>query len=298
MPDLADLFPGFESRTVSTEGGRIFARVGGDGPPLLLVHGFPETAAQWHRVAPDLAKRFTLVVPDLRGYGWSTAPASHGGEGYTKRAMGADLVALMADLGHARFRFCGHDRGARVGYRLALDQPGRIERLALLDIVPTEAVWRAREADPSVSPHWPWLARPEPQPEREIGADPVAYHEGLMAEWSGTHDLSPFAPEALAHYRAGWIEPSRVHAMCEDYRAGAAQDVEHDRADAAAGRTIDGPVLVVASRRYLIKPGMPAPIDVWRAGFAPQAVGVETDTGHFMAEEDPEATLAALLAFL
>ena len=298
MPDLADLFPGFASRTASTDAGRVFARVGGEGPPLVLVHGFPETAAQWHRVAPKLAERFTVVVPDLRGYGWSSVPASRNGEGYTKRAMGADVVALMADLGHARFRFVGHDRGARVGYRLALDQPGRIERLALLDIVPTAEVWRSRESDPEVSPHWPWLARPEPQPETEIGADPIAYYEGLMGRWTGTKDLSPFAPEALDHYRAGWNEPSRIHAMCEDYRAGAAQDVEHDRADEAAGRTIDCPVLVVASRRYLVRPGKPKPVDVWRAGFAPDARGVETDTGHFMAEEDPEATLAALLAFL
>lgn len=298
MTDLADLFPGFASRTVSTDGGRIFARVGGDGPPLLLVHGFPETAAQWHRVAPKLAERFTVVVPDLRGYGWSSAPASRGGEGYTKRVMGADMVALMADLGHARFRFAGHDRGARVGYRLALDQPGRVERLALLDIVPTVEVWRSRETDPEVSPHWPWLARPAPGPEEAIGADPVGYYEGSLAKWSGTKDLSPFAPEALAHYRAAWNEPSRIHAVCEDYRAGADQDVEADRADEAAGRTIACPVLVVASRHFLLRPGKPAPIDVWRKGFAPGAEGVLTDTGHFMAEEDPDATLAALTAFL
>lgn len=298
MPDLVDLFPGFASRTVATEAGRLFARVGGDGPPLLLVHGFPETSAQWHRIAPTLAERFTVVVPDLRGYGWSSAPASRSGEGYTKRAMGADLVALMADLGFARFCFCGHDRGARVGYRLALDQPGRIERLALLDIVPTVDVWRSRESDPEVSPHWPWLARPAPEPETAIAADPIAYFEGLMAAWSGTKDLSAFAPEALAHYRAGWNEPSRVHAMCEDYRAGAVQDVEADRADAAAGRRVDCPVLLVASRHYLVKPGKTPPLEIWRSGFAPQAQGAETDTGHFMAEEDPAATLAALTAFL
>ena len=298
MSDLADLFPGFASRTVSTEAGRIFARIGGEGPPVLLVHGFPETAAQWHRIAPTLAERFTVVIPDLRGYGWSAAPASRGGEGYTKRAMGADMVALMADLGFARFSVCGHDRGARVGYRLALDQPGRIERLALLDIVPTIEVWRSRETDADVSPHWPWLARPEPEPETAIGADPIGYFEGLMAKWTAAKDLSPFAPEALAHYRAGWNEPSRIHAMCEDYRAGADQDLEADRVDEAAGRTIGCPVLLLASRHYLIKPGKRPPIAVWRSGFAPEAQGVETDTGHFMAEEDPAATMAALTAFL
>ncbi len=298
MPDLADLFPGFASHTASTDAGRIFARVGGSGPPLVLLHGFPETGAMWHRIAPVLAETFTLVIPDLRGYGWSSAPASHGGSAYTKRLMGADIVALMEDLGHASFRFAGHDRGARVAYRLALDQPGRIERLALLDIVPTVAVWRARETDPEVSPHWPWLAGPDPEPENAIKADPDAYFQGLMAKWTRAKSLEAFAPEALAHYRAAWGDPSRIHAMCEDYRAGATIDVEADSADEAAGQTIDCPTLVLASRHNLIRPGAPAPIDVWRDSFAPDAEGVEIDCGHFMAEENPDATLAALTAFL
>lgn len=297
MPDLADLYPGFASHTAATEAGRIFARVGGSGPPLVLQHGFPETGAMWHRLAPDLARRFTLVIPDLRGYGWSSAPASRDGAGYTKRVMGADIVALMADLGHARFRFAGHDRGARVGYRLALDQPGRIERLALIDVVPTVAVWEAREADPETSPHWPWLARPEPEPERAIAADPDGYFEGLMAKWAGDGDLAAFAPEALAHYRAAWGDPSRIHAMCEDYRAGATLDVEADRADAAAGRTIGCPMLMLASRSYLVKPGGPTPAEQWNT-LAPGAEVVELAGGHFLAEEKPAETLAALLAFL
>ena len=297
MPDLADLYPGFGSHTASTGAGRIFARVGGSGPPLVLVHGFPETGAMWHRLAPDLARRFTLVIPDLRGYGWSSAPASRHGEAYTKRAMGADIVALMEDLGHAAFRFVGHDRGARVGYRLALDQPGRIARLALLDVVPTVEVWRAREADPDASPHWPWLARPEPAPEEAIEAGPDSYFEGLMAKWSADGSLAAFAPEALAHYRAAWGDPSRIHAMCEDYRAGAAQDVEADRADEAEGRTIGCPLLVLASRSYLARPGGPAPAAQWRR-LAPDAEVLEMDGGHFLAEERAAETLAALQAFL
>ena len=298
MPDLADLYPGFASHTASTDAGRIFARVGGSGPPLVLLHGFPETGAMWHRLAPALARHFTIVVPDLRGYGWSSAPASRDGGGYTKRAMGGDVVALMEGLGHARFALAGHDRGARVGYRLALDQPGRLVKLALLDVLPTAAVWREREADPDVSPHWPWLARPAPEPEDAIARDPDGYFEGLMAKWTGARGLAAFAPEALAHYRAAWGDPSRIHAMCEDYRAGATLDVEADRADEAAGRTIGCPMLVLFSRDYLARPGRPAPIDAWRAGLAPRAEGVEIGSGHFMAEENPDATLAALTAFL
>ena len=178
MPDLADLFPGFASHTASTDAGRIFARVGGSGPPLVLLHGFPETGAMWHRIAPALAETFTLVIPDLRGYGWSSAPASHGGSAYTKRVMGADIVALMEDLGHASFRFAGHDRGARVAYRLALDQPGRIERLALLDIVPTVAVWRAREADPEVSPTGPGSPGRSRSARRRSRATPMPTSKG------------------------------------------------------------------------------------------------------------------------
>lgn len=297
MPDLADLFPGFASHTASTEAGRIFARVGGAGPPLVLLHGFPETGAMWHRLAPDLARRFTLVIPDLRGYGWSSAPPSRDGAEYAKRAMGTDVVALMEGLGHARFRFAGHDRGARVGYRLALDQPGRIERLALLDVVPTVAVWRAREADPEASPHWPWLARPAPEPEDAIRTDPDGYFEGLMARWSGAGSLAAFAPEALAHYRAAWGDPSRIHAVCEDYRAGATLDVDADRADEAEGRTIGCPMLVLASRSYLVRPGGPSPAEQWRR-LAPGVEVVEIAGGHFLAEEAPAATLAALEAFL
>jgi haloacetate dehalogenase len=298
MPELADLYSDFGSHTASTNAGRIFARVGGSGPPLVLLHGFPETGAMWHRIAPALSRRFTLIIPDLRGYGWSSAPASREGEGYSKRVMAFDIVALMEDLGHARFRFAGHDRGARVGYRLALDQPGRIDRLALLDVVPTVDVWRAREADPNVSPHWPWLARAEPEPEQAIKAGPDAYFEGLMAKWTGTKDLAAFAPEALAHYRAAWGDPSRIHAMCEDYRAGATIDLEADRADEAAGRTIACPTLILASRHFLVRANSPAPVDQWRKALAPRAEGIEIDSGHFMAEENADATLSALMDFL
>lgn len=297
MAELADLFPGFASRYFGTEAGRIFARIGGTGAPLVLLHGFPQTLAMWHRIAPALSERFTVVALDLRGYGWSSAPASHAGEAYSKRAMGRDVVAVMDALGMASFALAGHDRGARVGYRLALDHPGRITRLALLDIVPTVDVWRAIEQGQAVSPHWPVLAEPEPVPETEISKDPDAYYSGLMRKWAQGQTLDRFDPRAMAHYCAGWGDPSRIHASCEDYRAGATLDRSADEADEAARNTIGCPVKILAST-YLVKANQEAPLDLWRRGFAPNAEGVVINSGHFLAEENPDATLAALRDFL
>lgn len=298
MTDAPEFFPGFTSKYVSTKAGKIFVRVGGEGPPLVLLHGFPETGVMWHSLAPDLAKRFTLVIPDLRGYGWSSAPASHKGESYTKRVMGDDVVSLMDQLGHARFSFAGHDRGARVGYRLALDHPGRITRLALLDILPTIEVWRSIERGSGEAPHWRFLAGPEPGPEKVIMANPDAYYSDLMRQWSMGGSLDRFNPRALDAYRAGWGDSSRVHALCEDYRAGAGQDRAGDEADEAAGKRIDCAVQILASTEYLGKPGDEAPLDIWRRTFAPDAVGTPIDSGHFIAEENPAATLQALETFL
>lgn len=298
MPELADLFPDFQSRYFSTEAGRIFARIGGSGPPLVLLHGFPQTLAMWHRMAPALGKRFTVVALDLRGYGWSSAPASHGGEAYSKRVMGRDVVAVMEAFGAVAFALAGHDRGARVGYRLALDEPGRITKLALLDIIPTVEVWRAIERGGGMAPHWPLLAGPEPQPETEISRDPDGYYTGLMRKWAQGETLDRFDPRAMAHYRAGWGDPSRIHASCEDYRAGATLDRKDDEADEAAGKTIACPVQILASTDYLVASSREAPLDVWRRGFAPHAEGIVIDSGHFIAEENPDATLGALEAFL
>lgn len=298
MPDLADLFPGFASRTVATEAGRIFARVGGSGPPLALLHGFPQTMAMWHRLAPTLAQAFTVVAIDLRGYGWSAAPRSTAGAGYAKRLMAADIVAVMDELGHARFALAGHDRGARVGYRLALDQPGRLTALALLDIVPTAEVWRQMEAGSPQAPHWRTLAAPAPQPETEIAANPDDFFEGLMRRWAKAASLSALDPRALAHYRAAWGDPSRVHAMCEDYRAGATLDRAADETDLAAGRTIDCPVHVLASTSSLQKDGGEPALETWRRTFAPHATGIVLDCGHFIAEEAPAEAEASLMPFL
>lgn len=298
MDDLADLYPGFASRYVPTQAGRIFVRIGGQGTPLLLVHGFPQTGACWHRVAPGLADHHTLVIADMRGYGWSSAPESQGGAGYTKRVMGQDLVAVMDELGYPRFAFAGHDRGARVGYRLALDHPGRLTHLALLDIIPTFAVWQAMEAGQDASPHWRFLAELEPRPEQVIGQGPQAYYEDLLRKWSKSKSLDGFDPRALAHYRAAWGDPSRIHASCEDYRAGARQDRDADEADLAAGRTITCPTHLIASRDYLAAHSAQEPLAIWQKTFAPSATGTTVDSGHFVAEENPEATLKALRAFL
>lgn len=292
-----DLFPGFASHWINTEAGKIFARSAGDGPPLVLLHGFPQTHAIWHRIAPALSKTHTVVCMDMRGYGWSSAPPSHGGEGYAKRVIGGDVVAVMEELGHVRFAFAGHDRGARVGYRLALDQPGRIERLALLDILPTFEVWKRMRADVQPKAHWQFLSGPEPQPETEIGRDPVGYFDGLLRQWTRSKTLEAFDPRALAAYRQSGNEPSRIHAFCEDYRAGATIDVAQDEADMAAGNTIGCPAFLVWSEFYL-KRGDEPPLATWDRTFAPGITGAEVPSGHFLAEEAPAETLAALQGFL
>lgn len=297
---LDDLFPGFTPHWIDTEAGRIFARSAGAGPPLVLLHGFPQTHAMWHRLAPDLARTHRVVCFDLRGYGWSSAPrgdAAH--ETYSKRAMGRDVVAVMEALGHVRFAVAGHDRGARVAYRLALDEPGRVERLALLDILPTVSVWERIRAGLQPAAHWDFLARAAPEPETEIGRDPLPYFEGLMSQWSGTTSLAAFAPVALHTYRQSCNEPTRIHAFCEDYRAGATLDLAADEADLAAGRRIACPTYLVWSARYLRRPGTPPdPLSAWRETFAPGIAGAEVDSGHFVAEEAAGETLAALAAFL
>jgi haloacetate dehalogenase len=297
-----DLFPGFQSHWIDTEVGRIFARSKGTGKPLVLLHGFPQTHAMWHHLAPTLAETHTVVCMDLRGYGWSSAPkgdARH--ETYSKRSMGRDVIDVMEALGHVHFAVVGHDRGARVGYRLALDHPGRVERLALLDILPTYHVWEQMRMGAIPEAHWGYLSQPYPVPEEEIGRDPIPYFEGLMRLWSAAGDLSAFDHQALEAYWQSCNEPTRIHAFCEDYRAGATQDIEADEADLAAGKTISCPTYVIWSDFYLVSgPTGHAqkPLDIWRRSFAPNAHGIGVTSGHFVAEENPSATLEALQAFL
>ncbi len=297
MTDLADLFPGFQSHWVDTSIGRIFARSGGQGTPVVLLHGFPESHVMWHRVAPALAENHFVVAMDLRGYGWSSAPRSEGGAFYTKRAMYEDVIAVMESLGHVHFHVVGHDRGARVAYRLALDHPGRVDRLALLDILPTAEVWKNIRSGAAPGAHWEFLSQPAPQPEQTIASDPDAYFEKLLSTWTQQQSLRAFDARAVAMYRAAWRDPSRIHAMCEDYRAGATSEVEADAADAAAHKTISSPTLVLNGDFYLTRGGVETPLEVWRRTFAPDARGGMIDSGHFLAEENAEDTIAILKAF-
>jgi haloacetate dehalogenase len=297
MSDLAELFPGFDSHWVATQAGRIFARSGGSGPPLLLLHGFPQTHAEWHRIAVPLAARFRVVAMDLRGYGWSSAPRSVGGADYSKRAMAQDAVAVMRELGFVRFRVVGHDRGARVAYRMALDHPGVVEKLVALDIIPTAEMWRGMNAARAMQTyHWTFLAQPAPMPEALLAKAPVEWLDHTLASWTKTKSLAAFDARALAHYRAFFGDPARIHACCEDYRAGATIDRALDEADLAAGRRIAAPTLALWGDAGIPAAGA-TPLDVWR-GWASDVRGKAIDSGHFLPEENPEATLAALIDFL
>ena len=298
MNVIADLFPGFAERRIETAGAEIFLRTGGTGPPLLLLHGYPQVHVCWHRITPGLARYATLVIADLRGYGASSAPpgdAEH--TTYSKRTMAEDCLAVMRALGHERFIVAGHDRGGRVAYRLALDHPEAVSALIPVDILPTAEVWRRITAQSAVkSYHWAFLAQPHPMPETLIAKDPVYYLEHTLKSWAGPRDLSPFSAEALAHYRALLSDPARVHAVCEDYRAGAGIDRRLDEADMAAGKRIGCPTLVLWGRDYL-GGGAVSPLDIWKA-WCTDVSGCEIVSGHFLAEENPEATLAALLPFV
>lgn len=297
MSKLPELFPGFESRTIKTKGAEIFMRLGGAGPPLLMLHGYPQTHVLWHKIAGVLARHFSLVIADLRGYGQSSCPASDDThKTYSKRTMGNDMVEVMAALGHERFMVLSHDRGARVGYRMTLDHPDKVSRLVMLDIVPTYFVWQESAQIGLGKFHWPFLAQPSPLPETMIGKDPVMWLEHLMASWSGDGDLSAFSPEALVHYRAAITQAERIHTGCEDYRAGATCDLAFDAIDHAAGNKIACPVLALwgESRK---KGFVNKSLKVWRE-WCDDVRGEPIACGHFLAEENPDDTLAAVLPFL
>jgi haloacetate dehalogenase len=298
------LFPGTHEHRVTHDGAEIFARVGGDGPPLLLLHGFPQTHTIWHKVAPQLMERFTCVLADLRGYGYSSCPPNDAtNRPYSKRVMAKDMIALMASLGHGRFALVGHDRGARVTYRMALDHPGTLKCAGLIDIVPTYAMWHGMNRSLATKVyHWMFLAQPHPLPEMLIERAPVGFLDLKLASWTKTHDLSCFDPEALAEYRLHYATPEHVHASCNDYRAGATCDLADDEADRAAGRKIKCPVLVLTGDA-----GIPAhhsdtvetnsPLSVWRE-WCENVQGGAIDSGHFPMEENPKAFLEAVLPFL
>ncbi|MEM8663814.1 MAG: alpha/beta hydrolase [Pseudomonadota bacterium] len=293
---MTTLMPDCETRTITVDGDRLFVRMMGRGPPLLLLHGYPQTSVMWHRVAPNLADQYTLVMPDLPGYGQSDAPAS-GPERYSKRRMAADCAAVMAALGHVEFGVVGHDRGARVAYRMALDHPGRVKALVVMDIVPTIAMWARFTAERAlVYYHWTFLAQPAPLPETLIGHDPAAFIDMLMARWTKAGNLSPMHPEALAEYHAAFAAPERHAATCEDYRAGATIDGAHDAASRNAGQLIGCPTQVLWGGASVAS-GVGSPLDIWRP-WAPGATGASIDCGHFLCEEAPAETLAHLVPFL
>jgi len=291
------MFEGFALRRIRCTVGEIAVRVGGSGPPLLLLHGYPQCHVMWHRVAPLLAARHTVVCPDLRGYGASAKPPGDPEHRtYAKRASANDLVELMATLGYPRFALAGHDRGGRVAHRLALDHPERVERVAVLDIVPTRTVFAATDRELALGYfHWFFLAQPAPLPERMIGADPDLWLETLLARWSGTHDLAPFEGPALDAYRTAFRDPATIHASCEDYRAAATIDLEHDEAD--ADRRIACPLLVLWGEKGLMHRRFDV-LATWREKAAGPVEGKALPCGHFLPEEIPEATASALARFL
>jgi haloacetate dehalogenase len=288
--------PGFETYALSqTTVGEVSlrVRVGGEGPPLLLLHGYPETHLMWGGLARDLAQEFTVVAPDLRGYGDSSQPAtvpSH--ETYGKRRMGADGVGLMRQLGFDRFDVVGHDRGGRVAYRMALDSPEAVRRLTVMDVIPTGEVWARADARFALGYwHWGFLALPEPIPETIIGHDPE--HFFFDAEFGGI--IRSFEPQAVADYARCVRDPRVVHGICEDYRAGATWDRQLDDEDRAAGRRIAAPLQVLWAARGALAAWYD-PVQIWRH-WAEEVTGSAIDSGHFMVEERPAETLAALRAF-
>ncbi|HWK85408.1 MAG TPA: alpha/beta hydrolase [Caldimonas sp.] len=297
-------FEGFEGSLHAAGEVELFARTGGDPakPPLLLLHGYPQTHVMWHRVARRLAADFSLVIPDLRGYGDSTKPgpaatpeADHAL--HSKRAMAADMAALMRGLGHERFAVAGHDRGGRVAHRLALDHPDRVERLAVIDIVPTLDMYDMTEMRfASYYYHWFFLIQPQPLPERMIGGDPSFFLRWCLGGF-GAKSLAQIEPEALAEYDRCFCRADTIHASCEDYRASAGIDLEHDRASREAGEKIACDTLVLWGEHGVVGK-LYAPLVLWRAQCAGKLEGKAMNAAHFIPEEQPDETARRLRDFL
>jgi haloacetate dehalogenase len=289
----------FESTYIQTGETSIFLRWAGSGPPLLLLHGFPQTHLMWRSVAPQIARNFTVVCADLRGYGRSACPISTPDHSpYAKRAMATDMVIAMERLGFPRFSIAGHDRGARVAYRMALDHPSRVDRLAVLDVLPTETVWGRADARFALA-YWPWslLAQPEPLPERIIEASPEAIIDNALGSWGSPSAV--FSPEVRAAYVEALRDPAHVHAICEEYRAAATLDREHDKTDRAEGRRIACPLLVLWSASGALDTWyaeVGGPIAVWQE-WSDNVQGHAIKAGHFFPEEASEQTAEALNAF-
>jgi len=287
----------FQPLTVQRDGVTLFARQGGPSdsgrPPLLLLHGHPQTMAMWHRVAPVLAQTRRVVLMDLRGYGDSDRPpAGEGSAAYAKREMAFDAITLMRTLGHQRFDVLAHDRGARVAHRLALDHPQAVRRLMLLDIAPTLDMYEGTtEAFARGYWHWFFLIQPAPLPERLIEADPIAY----LREGMGRRGAGLFAPEAWAEYERCMARPGSAAGVCGDYRAGAGIDLDHDRADRAAGRRVTRPLRVLWGANGVVGRCF-EPLKLWQAA-ADDVSGRAVPSGHYIAEEVPDVVLAEAQTF-
>jgi haloacetate dehalogenase len=292
-------FDGFEDKQQPVGDITLRVRSGGraGAPPLLLLHGFPQTSAMWQRVAQQLAPHFQLVMPDLRGYGESAKPAGTPDHGnYSKRTMAADVHRLMQSLGHTRYRVAAHDRGARVAHRLALDQPQAVQQLALMDIVPTLDMYdRTDMRFASAYYHWFFLIQPAPRPEHMIGADPQHYARWKLSGW-GSLGHTFYEHEAMAEYLRCFARPDAIHGACEDYRASAGIDLEHDRESRAQGQRIACELMVLWGQRGVIH-ALFDPMALWQAQCALPVQGHALVAGHYLAEEQPEETARHLLRF-
>ena len=289
------MYSAFTQKRIHANGVEIHALIGGSGPPLLLLHGYPQSHLIWHRVAPELAKTFTVIVTDLRGYGLSAKPPGlpdH--SNYSKREMARDQVEVMHQLGFVSFHLCGHDRGGRVAHRLTMDHPQAVKKLMLLDISPTLTMYEQTNMDFARSYWWWfWLIQPTPFPESMVAGAPETFLKKKIG-W-GHAGLTPFTDETYAAYLSYVSDPATMHAMCEDYRAAASIDLEHDRVDRAAGRTITCPVNVLWGEFGVVNRCF-KPLDDWRA-VADDVRGRTVPCGHYIPEEVPEALLAEMLVF-
>ena len=296
---ISEMMDDFETAEIQTAETSIFVRWSGSGSPLLLLHGFPQTHLMWHSVASMLARNFTVVCTDLRGYGCSGCPASTPDYApYAKRTMAQDMMIVMERLGFARFSVAGHDRGGRVAYRMALDHPQRVDRLAVLDILPTAMVWDRADARFALA-YWPWslLAQPEPLPERILAVASEAIVDSALGGWGSPSAVFPL--EVRAAYAQVLRDPEHAHAICEEYRAAATLDREHDKADSVERRRIACPLLALWSARgpvdtWYAEAG--GPVVLWRA-WSDDVQGHTLNAGHFFPEEAPEHTAESLNRF-